>query len=200
MVLRRRTVGLLVLLLGVGLLSLLHHRRVEWSFSKYEVTSGAERPESAFYAPTPGQIAATFAAIRTPRGFYRARSCWLSGKEVACWVHFPSIPLSHARVEALLSEAGVKPITESLSHLRCEVGHRRPLKGTRNLHFMHCGDVETFIGRAFVTVSAHALVQRVHGHILGTARTFQPANRFAPSLRGTELDFWDYGVPREARG
>ena len=196
MVLRRRTVVLIVLLVGIGLVSLPHHRQTKWTFSKAERASAETKtPPSA--PPTPAQLRATFAAIKLPKGFHRTSSCWLPGKEVMCVVRFPSIPLNRARDQILIAEAGVKPTAQSREYATsCNSGKHRALRGSRNLHWLTCLGTEALIGKALVSVSVHSLVQSVHGRLLSTTRTFRDSE--GTTLRGTEIDFMDFGVPHES--
>jgi hypothetical protein len=182
MAIRRQTVALLVLLLGVGLLSLLHHRHVE------TVVSEPSLPPN--YEPTPAQVHATFAAIRTPKRFRRSNLCFLGGKDEMCMVRFPSIPLSLARITQLLSESGLVLRGEPLCATQ-----ERPLPQTHTLYWMTCNLAMSSVGKAQVLFSAHSLVQSSHGRLLGTTQSW--AEKGGHRFEGTVLDFRDYGVPRQ---
>ena len=114
-----------------------------------------------------------------------------------CVVRFPSVPLSRARYEALSSGVGVKIKAASRETVLCNSVKRRPLLGTHNLHWLSCYELEALVGKAVVMISAHSLVETVRGRELGTGRTFRASAR--ATLRGTQLDFRDLGVPRESR-
>ena len=113
-----------------------------------------------------------------------------------CVVRYPSVPLSRARYEALSSGVGVKIRAASRETVLCNSVKRHPLLGTHNLHWLSCFELEALVGKAVVMVSAHSLVETVRGRELGTGRTFRASAR--ATLRGTQLDFRDLGVPRES--
>lgn len=175
MAIRRQTVALLVALGGVVVFAALYHRpRV------------SER-EPVFYTPTPAQVSATFARLRTPKGFSPTRRI-CSGNEL-CFHRSPSVKLSPARMDQWLREADLAPVRRSgAPGAECATTH------VRHTHFviMHCGQFLANEGK--VTIDAYAtsvLLEEAHGPRATTVRLGSASTGY----EGTELHLLDFGVP-----
>lgn len=174
-VIRRQTVALLVVLGGVVVLAALHHRP--------RASEGG--PEPSYYTPTPAEVAATFAKLRTPRGFsLTSRNC--SPHEV-CFRLSPSVTLSPAGIDQWLREAGLAPVG-ARQYVVCGTNHI----GHSHFLIMHCGEIPATEGKvATVAYVDSVFAGGAHGSrattaLLGSGRT---------GYQGTELHVYDLGVP-----
>jgi hypothetical protein len=178
MAIRRQTVALLVVLSGAVVLLALHDRS--------RAPEGGSKPP--YYATTPVQASATFAKLKTPRGFSPSRrEC---PAEDLCFYRAPSVVLSSPRIVQWLSEAGLSRIRRSLVlFTNCPTIHQRT---HAHLLLMVCTGFQANEGPVVIGAYANSvLLKGPHGPRATTALLGNPRTGF----KGTELDLLDDGVP-----
>jgi hypothetical protein len=182
MAIRRQTVALLVVLGGAVLFLALHNR-------SRAPEAGLKPP---YYATTPAQASATFAKLRTPRGFSPSRrEC---GAEDLCFYRAPSVALSPPRIVQWLSEAGLSHVRRSLVlFTNCPTIHHR---AHARLLLMVCAGFQANEGRVVISAYANSvLLKGANGPRPTTALLGNPKTGF----KGTELDLLDDGVPEQVQ-